>query len=121
MPWLTPAPTAGIRVADLSLVWIAAGVPERLPLAPQIPAAVALYLQGAQPLPVRLQPLGAQASGCSRARSWCGRRTFDPTGDALVAHIALLTPARVRPERFSQARSVLERRCPFSSETAPSG
>ena len=52
-----------IRVADVRVCRIAAGVAQGAPLAEQVPAAVELDLDRAQPLLIDLEPIGVQAVG----------------------------------------------------------
>jgi 2-hydroxychromene-2-carboxylate isomerase len=103
-----------VGVAHLGVVGVRAGAAPRPALAQQVPAAVELDLDGAQPPAVGLQRVFALAVGLLAPAELVllGHQALDPGRDALVAHEGDAThpdgyaaDLGLDAERFEQDRS----------------
>ncbi len=95
LPVLLPIPLDGVGVTHLGLVRVLPELLTRASLPQQIPAAIQLYLHGAQPLAIRLQPrlVGAVGLLTMPDLMLLGDEALDLGRDALIVHAPILDPA----------------------------
>src|ERR1700733_1487785 len=93
-PGLLPVALDGVRVANVRVVGVGAGLAEGAALAQQIPAAVELDLDLAQTFLIGLELVFVVAVGLFAVAELVllGDQLLDPVGNRLVAHVTNPTP-----------------------------